>query len=319
MQRSFDGLSEQFIERCRVAKSLSQLTIQAYCQDMAEARCFWKGGPHVDELTSQSLLDYVRYLGDDRGLALATIKRRLACLRAFFRWCVKHGHVKTSPFEKADITIKLPRRLPKAICRNELRQAGKKIETDAKFLTRLSSGTQFRTNDPRLTTLLGFWIMVATGIRVSELSSVNIGDVSSNGEAIKIYGKGARERLVYLEHKKLRSLVSRYRQQRARESVSSSPFLVNIRSVRLTPQALRLRLKKIGHSINLSHPLTPHRLRHTAATQLLEHGMDIRFVQRLLGHSSISTTEIYTHVTDQSLKAALRRAKHVEGALGGYG
>ena len=170
------------------------------------------------------------------------------------------------------------------------------------------SGAPRDVRDISRTTELAIRLMTATGVRVSELTAITIGDIAADGSAIRILGKGRRERTVFVGNQRLRDDVNCYASDRLVNATAAEPFLVNTRGRCLTPQSLRLRLGKISRNLRISHSVTPHRFRHTAATMLLEEGVDIRFVQRLLGHSSISTTEIYTHVTDTSLKAVIERA-----------
>lgn len=311
MSEHLPELVNGFVDHCRFAKSLSRLTADAYRQDLAEFTAFAGAEAELIGFDEGALFAYVRHLKEVRDLSPATVKRRLACLKAFFKWCVKQHHLPFSPFEKAEINIKLPRRLPRSLPKAELARASKLIESTA------GSGNSPEIVTPGtraidVTTRLGFWIMMATGIRVGELAALRIEDVSENGGVLKIHGKGARERNVYIEDDRVRALVFAYRRARLREACASSGLLVNKRGTSLTAQALRLRFRKIGESLNFDRRFTPHRLRHSSATLLLENGVDIRFVQRLLGHSSISTTEIYTHVSDESLKGALREAGHVQ-------
>jgi len=157
--------------------------------------------------------------------------------------------------------------------------------------------------------------MAATGVRVGELTSITLADIAADGGAVRVSGKGSRERTVFVGNRQLRENLRDYVFDRRLVARATDRLFVNRRGNPLTAQCLRLRLRKISDELDLSPRLTPHRLRHTAATLLLEEGVDIRFVQRLLGHSSISTTKIYTHVTDASLKAVVERADHM-GKLG---
>lgn len=154
-------------------------------------------------------------------------------------------------------------------------------------------------------------LLLATGIRVGELTSTRMGDVDSDASSVHIRGKGARDRKVYIVDSSLRAELASYVRERLTLSLRDDLLFRNARNQPLTPQALRVRLRKLGLATKATQRITPHRLRHTAATLLLEEGVDIRFVQKLLGHSTISTTEIYTHVTDVSLRSALGKADHL--------
>ena len=125
---------------------------------------------------------------------------------------------------------------------------------------------------------------------------------------IKVFGKGARERIAVIANKRVRANLARHLKERTKRAGSEAPLFLNRRGRPLTPQCLRLRLHALASRSEVGRVVTPHMLRHTAATLLLEGGVDIRFVQRLLGHASIVTTQIYTHVTDLALRSALERA-----------
>jgi integrase/recombinase XerD len=135
------------------------------------------------------------------------------------------------------------------------------------------------------------------------MCSIDVTDVVKDGSAIRIKGKGDRERTVFIANPGLQGWVARLAEERAH-----GPMFHNRRRARLSPQAFRLRLHRLAAAKGIEGRITPHRLRHTAATLLIEDGVDIRFVQKLLGHASIATTEIYTKVVDASLRAALSRA-----------
>jgi integrase/recombinase XerD len=151
-------------------------------------------------------------------------------------------------------------------------------------------------------------LLAATGLRVSELCSLKVGDVRNQSGEITVSGKGARERVVIIANQTVRKSLARYVEAKWRASDLEAALFLNSRGRPMTPQCLRLRLHGLVRRSSIAKPITPHMLRHTAATLLLEGGVDIRFVQRLLGHASIATTQIYTHVTDIALRNALERA-----------
>ena len=150
-------------------------------------------------------------------------------------------------------------------------------------------------------------MILATGIRVSELTSLTIDSLDPVDGTVRVYGKGARERRVFLLDSGLKSLVRSYLAMRNPRQHDPLPLLVNSRGQLATPSFLRRGLSHAAHIAGLRR-VTPHMLRHTCATLLLEKGVNLRHVQVLLGHSSISTTERYTHVTASNLRAALQTA-----------
>ena len=158
------------------------------------------------------------------------------------------------------------------------------------------------------TTLLAVSLMVATGVRVHEVVGIKCRDIDVTGRTIRLLGKGRRERRVYLTNDWITTLTADYLEARATFAPSHPFLLFNLHFDPLTPSAMRSRLAKVAAAAGLPNHVTPHMLRHTAATQLIEAGVDIRYIQRLLGHASLSTTEIYTHVSDEALKRAVSDA-----------
>jgi len=158
-------------------------------------------------------------------------------------------------------------------------------------------------------------LLVVTGMRVGELCRLRLDDVAPDGSVLRVHGKGARDRVAYVTDASLRQELRRIVETRRRAAAGAGALFLNRNGAPLRPQSVRAKLKRLAKDAGLGRRVTPHMLRHTAATLLIETGVDIRFVQRLLGHSSIATTEIYTHVSDEALRRTLERAD-VLGALG---
>ena len=150
-------------------------------------------------------------------------------------------------------------------------------------------------------------LLFATGIRVGELASARLGDVDLDRRSLRVVGKGDRERQVFLPDGRAGALVERHVRER-RERLPGDAPLIGPATVGPTTAAIRASVRALANEAGIKTSVTPHMLRHTAATFLLEAGMDIRFVQRLLGHRSILTTQLYTHVSDAALRAAVSSA-----------
>jgi site-specific recombinase XerD len=150
--------------------------------------------------------------------------------------------------------------------------------------------------------------MVSTGIRVGELCRLRIDDLSPDAASIRVHGKGSRDRIVYITDAALRARLRTMIEKRRESDALCGSLFLNRNGLPMKPQSIRSRLRRHAVDVGLSRRVTPHMLRHTAATLLIETGVDIRIVQRLLGHSSIATTEIYTHVSDEALRTTLERA-----------
>jgi integrase/recombinase XerD len=288
-----------FIDHCRVGKTLSSHTLRAYRGDL---NLFLRDvGPDTRpaDIDRDRLWQHVRWLRTERRLGEASIKRRLATLRMFFRWLESRGAVATSIFHRLALGIRLPKRLPRALDELDLRRLLQAAE-------RPGCGAGLGEHDAQLMQA-AISVLVATGLRVSELVSIRRADVSLSDASVLVRGKGNRERRVYLSSGAAVQAMDDFMAAQPQTEGSDWLFTTPTRKP-VSPQYVRTRLRSIAKAGGVSRQVTPHMLRHTAATQLLEAGVDIRFVQRLLGHSSIATTQIYTFVTDRMLKMKLDTA-----------
>ena len=284
----------EFLANCQ-RQGLSQHTQRAYARDLQDFQA-WRARAQPQSIDKAALS---AWLGDlrRRKLAPATIKRRLACLRAAYGWLEEEEYELENPFHRFKASIRLPRSLPKALSRWELGILFKQMRAQAQ------SGDL-----SKLTLWLGLEILFATGIRVGELCGIRLRDIDQASGVIRVRGKGNRERLVYLVDQKTRALLGRYIGRLNGQGTSSSFLLRTGRGTPVKPDFIRRNLHRLVEQAGLDKRVTPHMFRHSAATHLLAAGVDMRYVQRLLGHSSISTTEIYTHVSDVDLQASLERA-----------
>lgn len=301
--------SDEFLTQCRVVKNLSPHTLRAYATDLQEFIAFAGADLLVAGVDRPQLRAYLRHLFEVRRLKETSIKRRLACLKVMFRWLELDEVIPISPFHRLDARIKMPRRLPRCLSAEEARQllaapASRLGMTDNPRPASIRRAAKAaRIND--LTALVAVEVLLCTGLRVGELAGVQVEDVDLTEGVITVTGKGNRQRRVFLPDATVVALVTAYLEARARFAPDHATCLINSRGRPATTQFLRKLVRRAGEDAALARRTTPHMLRHTTATQLLEAGVDIRFVQRLLGHQSISTTEGYTTVTDGSLKAVL--------------
>jgi integrase/recombinase XerD len=278
-----------FLRHCEAERHLSANTISAYRQDLDEfERRF--ASKDIHGITGHDLVCYAAYLSGPRTLAPATVKRRIACLKSMFHWLLRRSTLAADPFASVEIRVRIPDRLPRCLPSGDMARLAKASE-GAPVLTRLA-------------TLLLF----ATGARVSELTSIQLADVDIEHRTIRIVGKGNRERQVFLPNDHVAGLLRRYVETHHAKSAPGNRLLVGRTGRPASPAAIRNRVKQLSREAELKRLATPHVIRHTTATALLEAGVDMRFVQRLLGHRSIATTQIYTHVNDRALKAAVTAA-----------
>jgi len=281
----FREAASAFIRHCRSIRKLSPHTVRAYELDLARASQFLGRRAAVAACDRAKIHDYVRHLFDVRALKEASVKRHLATLRSFFRWLEEDRGGVEDPFRGTRIRIRMPKRLPRVIARSDLRR-----------LLRGDGASTF--ND--LTAYVATELLFATGMRVSELASLLDAAVDLEEGTITIVGKGNRQRRVFVPEE-IKALLRDYRGVRG----NADTFLVNSRGDAASPQLIRRLVRTHGERCAVRERVTPHMFRHSVATYLLEEGVDIRYVQRLLGHRSISTTEIYTQVADAALKVRI--------------
>ncbi len=303
---------DEFLTHCRVSKNLSVHTLRAYAIDLQEFRTFAGDETPVADIDRQRLRGFLRYLFDDRKLKETSVKRRLACVKVMFRWLELDEVILISPFHRLDARIRMPRKLPRCLSRDEASrlqaEPAQKLGLGKLTQTAIQHATAgARLND--LTTVVAIEVLLATGVRVGELAAIELGDIDLLQGVIIINGKGNRQRRVFLTDATMIALVKAYLTAREQAQSTTTSFLLNSRGRPASPQFLRKLIREAGESAELPRRTTPHMLRHTAAIQLLEAGVDIRFVQRLLGHQSISTTEGYTSVSDGSLRTVITEAR----------
>jgi len=294
---TLEDACDDFLSHCRSAISLSDHTLRAYTFDLRDFQNHAKRETVFASLDKENLRQFIRHLREERRLKEITIKRRIACLKLLFRWTKQEGVIDVNPFDNLHERIRLPKRLPRALGSIEVNQ--------------LVGAVNLKTSDDRFqefATSIAVKLLLTTGIRVGELVKIDIDDLFLADNSLRIHGKGNRQRLVYLFESELNHAIARYLPLRRTKTAATNKLFVTEAGIPFTTQKARKLLGSLACEAGIERRITPHMLRHTAATQLLEAGVDIRYVQRLLGHQSISTTEIYTHVSDQGLRGALRRA-----------
>lgn len=294
---AFRTAADEFLRVCAVERRLSAHTILAYAADLADFGRWLQGGTGLPDISATTLKEYLAAITGERKLAVATVRRRFACLRVFFRYTADAGAA-TDPFASWRPKHPQRKRLPRALSRSEI----------SSLLSSLKHKRQFAEIDREGNLPIAVRLMVVTGIRVGELCKLQIDDMSPDGSALRIHGKGSRDRVAYVTDSGLARELCDHVRKRRRVSSSCRALFVNRHGAAMRTQTVRIKLRRYAAALGLTRRVTPHMLRHTAATLLIETGVDIRFVQRLLGHASIATTEIYTHISDEALRSTLRRA-----------
>ncbi len=298
MEISLAAAVQSFLDYCRAARTLSPHTLKAYEADLAHAQMHLGSGMPVIDIGREELRRYVGMMLREQRLKEASVKRRMATVRQLFKWLEREELLAVSPFHRLDLTIRLPRRLPRALAVEDIRKL---------LATARQEALDRDTHSARMMYFVLVTLFV-TGLRVGELANAMLADVNGQEGILLVRGKGNRERHVYLVGEDAKAILRSYLLARQRIRTREERLLVSTFGDPVSPQYIRRRLAAIAIRAALSRRVTPHMLRHTAATQLIEAGVDIRFVQKLLGHASIATTQIYTQVSDSSLRATLERA-----------
>ena len=290
------GRMQLFLEYLTVELGLSANTRQAYERDL---RLFCKtlGIKNSDALVNVSREQITGYMTQlkEKGLAAATIARKLAAIKAFYRFMTAEGYMDANPAEVVEAGNK-GIKLPRVLSEDEV--------------VRLL-------NQPDITTAEGFRdrtmleVLYATGMRVSELINLTLERVDLNMKYIIAFGKGSKERIVPLGSvaaEFLQQYLEKVRPKLTHEDRSTNIVFLAFGGHELTRQRFWQIIRGYGRKANINEALTPHILRHSFATHLLDNGADLRSVQELLGHSDISTTQIYTHLTNKRLRDIYAKA-----------
>lgn len=283
-------LIARYLDICQYEKKLSHDTLKAYRIDLAQFSDFVGDAA----ITRDFLRGYIKHLNET--FAPRSVKRKLASLRAFFYNMEEREEIMQNPFEKLHIHIQTPRQLPRTIPEHIVHD-----------LLQAAYGAYSPGAVNVLRDILVLELLFGTGIRVSELCSLSPQAVQLGADHLRllIYGKGQKERVIQVDTPALLKLMHLYYQAHGDKIRNAASILFNDRGAALSPQSVRRIIRRYLRKLPGQYTVTPHMFRHTFATTLLEAGMDIRYIQSLLGHSSISTTQIYTHVAARRQAALL--------------
>ena len=285
----------EYIEYCEYRKRLDSKTLKAYkidlkqfeifCTDLSD--CFAKNV--VDDFITNLHKQYMP----------KTVKRKIASLKAFFHHMEYKELLNENPFTKLEIRFREAKLLPKTIPFHP-------IQT---FLSTLYAQKELAESEYQLRCCIRdiavIELLFATGMRISELCSLKPSDIDFESSNILIYGKGAKERIIQLGNQEVIAALVLYQETFKKDIEVCGYFFVNRLQHKLSEQSVRFMINHYAELAGISQHITPHMFRHSFATLLLEQDVDIRYIQRMLGHSSISTTEIYTHVSSTKQKDIL--------------
>ena len=288
----FSAAVGSFLTHVRVEKGLSENTVSAYQRDLQKFQRFVaESRLTLRKISRADLVDFLASLYR-RNLESRTVARHVVTLRNFFRFALTQGFVSSDPCANLE-SPRIRRSLPGYL----------RIEEVERLLARPDTRTPLGLRDRAMLELL-----YSTGMRVSEMINLNVPDLDAKAGCVRCIGKGNKERVVPVGRNAI-TIVERYLRDarlqlrpKGRGATASSVLFLNRRGGRLSRVGVWKILSAHGRRVGLRFPLTPHVLRHSFATHLLERGADLRSVQLMLGHADISTTQIYTHVVEERLK-----------------
>ena len=292
MDAAWEALITEYRQHLAAERSLSSATVRAYEADLRGLADFVDDGPR-----RVTLAQLRSWLGEmlDEGSATATLQRRVSCVKGFFAWALKEGHLGVNPALRLK-AHRSRRALPEAPTRLEM---GLTLEALA---TAAAEGEPQALRDVALVELL-----YASGLRVSEICDLKVGDVDLERSLVRVIGKGNKERAVPMGGP-ARAALQRWLAARTQLTTPQSPdrVFLGVRGGALDPRVARRVVRSATAASG--HAVSPHALRHAMATHLLAGGADLRSVQEMLGHASVATTQIYTHVSNERLRAAFQQA-----------
>lgn len=279
---------QDFLEYITVEKGYSDNTLAAYRNDLSQFAAYLeKRDIELEQVDQNTILDYIMYMKAEQEYASSTVARKVAAIKSFFHYLTDRGVLEDDPTATLD-SPKVRKRLPKAISQEDMERLLREPARDQ---------TPKALRDRAL-----LEVLYATGLRVTELVSLNVDDVNLASATVRVvHPKDKRERLVPIHQRALeplRDYLERGRVQLLRNPEERALFL-NHRGQRLTRQGLWLIVKHYVREVGIQEEVTPHTLRHTFAAHLIDQKAELQYVQELLGHANIATTQVYTQVTGE--------------------
>lgn len=280
-----------FLSSLRSERNLSPYTIKNYSIDLDDLCEYLKDKPFskVKKLDARGFLYYL----ENKKFKRRSLARKISACRSFYAWLQREKKISENPFALIS-TPRLEKKLPNFLYKDEINR----------LFSSIPSSTPFELRDKAI-----IEILYGSGIRVSEIVKLNLSDIDLDSYEIKVLGKGSKERIVIIGSKSVEALKNYLRNGRIKfiKNDTRALFLGSFGG-RLTQRSIERTLKKWVKKAGIAKKVTPHTLRHSFATHLLDNGADLRVVQELLGHSSLSTTQVYTHVTKEKMKSIYKMA-----------
>lgn len=297
---------EEFLRHCKFDKNLNFKTIKHYRIDLMQLISFLTENNYSLEITNVSKNELRKFIEDISTLKPKSIKRKVATIKAMFNYLEYEDIIISNPFRKMRIQIKEPKKLPQVMNLEEITEIFKQVYKQFQAVKITNSYSYFET----LRNLVLVELLFATGARVSEIAYLKKENINILTGTVIIMGKGSRERFIQIcNDETLKILKDYYEVFYSKINSSGGYFLINRQGGKLSDQSIRTIVKNLAKNACIQKHITPHVFRHTFATLLLEKDVDIKYIQSLLGHSSIMTTQIYTQVNHEKQKQILN-TKH---------
>lgn len=292
---TFNYYVAEYLEYCKYRKRLDSKTLKAYRIDLKQYDDYQKIYP---KFYSKDTVDsYITHL--HKEYKPKTVKRKIAALKTFFHYMEYKELLKENPFSRLEVRFREAKLLPKTIPFHSIQTF-----LSALYMQKEKASTVHQLHCC-IRDIAVIELLFATGMRISELCSLKPADIDFESNSILIYGKGAKERNLQIGNPEVLSALLLYQETFKTDIEMCGYFFVNRLQQKLSDQSVRFMINRYARLANIEQHLTPHMFRHSFATLLLEQDVDIRYIQRILGHSSISTTEIYTHVSNVKQKDIL--------------
>jgi len=289
---------DSYISSLKTERNLSNTSIKAYYSDLSSL-LNWMRDNQYTNINDFPIRDYILWLQGNRNLEDSSIKRHYVTIKSFFKYLTINKFINFSPIDNSRISFKMSKKLPKTLSISEIENLLKSPVEDLKILE-----SEFRKNICIRNTAI-IEMLYCLGLRIGELSNINIEDIDLIEQTILINGKGRKERLLYISSSEVIEKINCWLNVRSKFMPSTTSLFVNKYGTRLSIYSIEDIFYKYRDKSGIDIRSTPHYLRHTFATNLLSNGADLRAVQEILGHSSITTTQIYTEVSTERKKQVL--------------
>lgn len=289
-----ENFLNEYVEDCEYRKRLNSKTVRAYKTDLKQFFDFVE----AEYLEQKKIIDYIHYLNHSYT-KYKTIKRKIASVKGFFSYLEYNELIDKNPFRKIRTKIQEPNLLPKTI--------------DCKVLEKIFNYLYSQIDEAKseykkinaVRNVAIIELLFCTGLRISELCNIRNTDIDLYSGNLKIFGKGSKERIIHIGNENVINILKQYNAFNSNRIEKAEWFFLNKAGGRLSDQSVRKMVNQIEVILDLPNHITPHMFRHTFATALLDKDVDIRYIQKILGHSSISVTQIYTHVSNIKQKEIL--------------